>query len=137
MNKEIALENLIDFVPDINNQNPNPLSDPSDPSDQPDSGNKENPISISECLRRHSGNVLVQGTITSMSRLYKMVKSVTIGCSNCDSNAKSDYQIPKSFPANTTTNQKCGDCKDGMKWQEYEYVNAVSVELQDSTHLAI
>src|SRR4051794_8270008 len=95
MNKEIALEDLIDFVPDINNLNPKPLSDISDTTDQ-SKYNKENPIGISDCLRRHSGNVCVQGTITSMSRLYKMVKSVVIGCNNCSSNVKEIYETPKS-----------------------------------------
>ena len=50
MIKEISLEDLIDFIPETNNKNPNSLSDISDttdPSDQLYSDYKENPVSIS------------------------------------------------------------------------------------------
>ena len=102
-------------------------------SDTTDTYDDEKVISITECLRLHSGNVSVQGTITSISGLYKMIKSVTLQCIACGQNRKADFQIPQYYPVKSI-NQKCDDCDKNMMILEdkNEYVNAVSIELQDS-----
>jgi len=38
---------------------------------------------VSDCLRFNSGNVIVQGTIISTSRLYKLGKAVIYECTDC------------------------------------------------------
>ncbi len=120
------LENLINFDPPSKDLSPYYPSDASDISDN------ENPISISECLRLHEGNVKVHGTIASISRLYKMIRSVTLECKSCEFIQSSEYPIPIDVPQNI--NKKCINC--GGNYQEIEvkfnYINAVKTEIQDS-----
>jgi DNA replicative helicase MCM subunit Mcm2 (Cdc46/Mcm family) len=125
--EEHSIEKLINFVPSIEPSNTVSLSDISDISDT------KNVLSVGECLRLHSGNVIVQGTITSISRLYKMIKSVTLECVACGYDKEVVFQIPQHYPGKTT-NQTCDNCNKSVKTLEEmnEYVNAVSIELQDS-----
>jgi replicative DNA helicase Mcm len=130
---ESSIDDLINFVPLVNDTITNSLSDLSDLSNQTNLHNDKNPISISRCLRLHCGNVSVQGTITSISRLYKMIKSVTLECITCSQNAKVDYPIPQYYSA-YKLNKKCVNCEEKITEEEIkiEYVNAISIELQDS-----
>jgi replicative DNA helicase Mcm len=102
------------------------------PSDITDTYDNVKVINVSECLRLHTGNVNVQGTITSMSNLYKMIKSVTIECIACEKNKKVGFQIPQYYPVNLT-NQRCDNCNKNMRSieEKNEYANAVSIEIQD------
>ena len=59
------IENLINFAPPSKDLSPYYPSDVSDISDN------ENPISISECLRLHEGNVKVHGTIAGFPGYIK------------------------------------------------------------------
>jgi len=114
---------LINYFPPpiIEQENNTSTSDTSDTNDAPI-------ISISECLRRHSGDVKVNGTITSISRLYKMIKSVTYECKICDYLVPINYEVP----VDQTKIKNCGNCRVPMKETNHEYVNAVKVEIQDS-----
>jgi replicative DNA helicase Mcm len=125
--EDLNIRKLVGFVPSFDDPYKLSLSDISDTYDN------EKVINVSECLRLHTGNVNVQGTITSISRLYKMIKSVTLQCIVCGQFKKVDFSIPQYYPVNST-NQKCDDCNKNMMTLEdkNEYVNAVSIELQDS-----
>ena len=76
-NEKAKLNELVNFDPLSSEVS---INSPSDISDIYDI---KNPIRVKECLRLHKGNVAVQGTIVGISRLYKMIKSVTIKCENC------------------------------------------------------
>ncbi len=101
----------------------------SDTSDTSDNGG--NIINISDCLRKHSGNVRVKGTICSGSRLYKMVKSISYYC-ECKVGQTIIFPEPISDYESTVLYKKCRICNKNMHNKEYEYVNAVTIELQDS-----
>ncbi|MGD9673850.1 MAG: AAA family ATPase [Candidatus Nitrosocosmicus sp.] len=103
-------------------------------------------ISVSECLRRHSGNVSVKGTISSYSSLYKLIKSVTFECMDCEWRQTLYYPDPTSFygQKNTldddtgnitsmmTMMRKCDSCDGKSVKRVPGYVNAVTIEIQDS-----
>jgi hypothetical protein len=120
MNDKTNLEGLMDYHPDHDSHD---LSDISD---------NENPISVTECIRMHSGDMVVKGTIASISRLYKMIKSVTIVCPNCGVNRHIPYPIPILEPPNNLSTFK--ECKGHLSNMEIKigYVNSVKIYLQDS-----
>lgn len=125
--ENIKIDDLIGFNPSDDHPYPDSLFDISDiPS-------KEDPISITTCLRLHKGDVKVHGTIASISKLYKMVKSITLECSSCSFVQKIKYPIPIDPPQNFS-NVQCSRC--GEKHQETSidigYVNAVKIDIQDS-----
>jgi replicative DNA helicase Mcm len=118
------MKELINFIPSvIDYKHNNSVSDISDTYD------KENVISISECLRLHLGNVKVRGTIVSISKLYKMIKGVLFVCNKCYSEEYMPNQIPKDH---LDSYKRCSNCKEYMKVDRCNYVNAVKVEIQDS-----
>ncbi|MGD9532202.1 MAG: AAA family ATPase [Candidatus Nitrosocosmicus sp.] len=96
-------------------------------------------ISVSECLRRHSGNVSVKGTINSYSSLYKMIKSVILECKDCGIRQTTNYPDPINFFSQNLQDddkphsmRKCNSCDGKIVKSEYGYVNAVTIEIQDS-----
>jgi replicative DNA helicase Mcm len=123
--KDLSIEKLIGFVPSFDHSNNLFLSDITDTYDI------QNILSVAECLRLHTGDVKVQGTITSISRLYKMIKSVAIICVRCGLSEQISYPIPTDDVQHMPT----GKCNCGSKDKEVaniEYVNAVKIEIQDS-----
>ena len=113
---------------ELNNYQPNLLSDTSDTSDI------KNPISVTQSIRLHSGERVVKGTIASISRLYKMVKSVTVECHKCSINHSISYPIP--ILERNISLSKCIGCRDLLKILEIDYTNAVTIQLQDSDTLS-
>ena len=80
----------------------------------------------------HSGNVTVHGTIASYSRVYKMIKSVTVKCKNCSFKVHIPFEIPVSDYPNNISNKKCIQCGDKSQEVVEEHTNAVKIEIQDS-----
>ncbi|WP_148687353.1 AAA family ATPase [Candidatus Nitrosocosmicus hydrocola] len=94
----------------------------------------DNIINVSECLRLNSGYVKVQGTIVSISKLYKLVNLAYYECSLCSFSASDYYNPPIDVANNNSTRSKIPsktcDCDKSIA-PSYNYVNAVSIELQD------
>lgn len=87
-------------------------------------------ISVSEAQRRHSGALQVQGMITSLSQLYKTVTVTNLECLYCGTKGRTQHDIPVLLPPIKT---KCLSCdKNMMRSKSHEYVNAVTIELQDT-----
>lgn len=121
-----ALDDIIESSDSISDSASNLLSDISDTSD-----NKI--LNVSNCLRLHSGNVRVNGTINSLSRLCKMIKAVRIYCNSCHFENKIAYPEPMNeYQINNNLTKKCKDCDDLPLGIEYQYINAVTIEIQDS-----
>lgn len=96
-------------------------------------------ISVSECLRRHSGNVNVKGTVSSYSSLYKMIKSTTLECKDCGVRQIINYPDPINYNQQNQQDgdkiasmRKCNSCDGNTVKIEYGYINAVTIEIQDS-----
>jgi replicative DNA helicase Mcm len=97
---------------------------------QPESENDIKVISVSEAQRRHSGPLRVQGMITSLSQLYKMVTATSYECVKCGSKVRTQHDIPVLL---LPTKTMCLSCDKNMMYSKnHEYVNAVTVELQDT-----
>src|SRR4051812_13527710 len=76
-------------------------------SDLYDTSDNNKIINVSDCLRLHSGDVIVKGTINSISRLYKMVKSVVVNCKECEQ-YKIDFSEPlNEYQVNQNLTKKC------------------------------
>jgi replicative DNA helicase Mcm len=87
-------------------------------------------ISVSEAQRRHSGPLRVQGMITSLSQLYKMITATSFECVKCGSKVRTQHDIPVLL---LPTKTMCLSCDKNMMYSKnHEYVNAVTVELQDT-----
>lgn len=94
----------------------------------------DNIINVSECLRLNSGFVKVQGTIVSISKLYKLVNLAYYECSQCGFSSSDYYDPPVEVTNNNNSRpeipSKTCDCDKSIT-PSYNYVNAVSIELQD------
>jgi replicative DNA helicase Mcm len=97
---------------------------------QPEPQDDTRVISVSEAQRRHSGSLQVQGMITSLSQLYKMVTVTNFECLYCGTAERTLHDIPVLLPPIKTTCVSCD--KNMMRSKSHEYVNAVTVELQDT-----
>jgi len=86
-------------------------------------------ISISRALREHSGRFSIKGTITSLSKLFKMISGFRGYCDKCQK--LNEIVLPEPVANVKTENRKCPDCKKPMSNLNYDYCNAVIVELQD------
>ena len=88
------------------------------------------PISVSNALRLHSGHIRVKAVISSVRPLCKMTRSTTITCKNCSNSENVHYEKPE-FVARKIQVTKCYNCNDSSISITNEYVNSVTVELQD------
>ena len=86
-------------------------------------------ISISEALRIHSGRFSIKGTITSLSKLFKMISGFRGYCDKCQK--LNEIVLPEPLVNVKPKNRKCPDCMKQMNNLNYNYCNAVIVELQD------
>jgi len=88
-------------------------------------------LSVSEALRKHSGRFGVRGTITSLSRLFKMISGFKGHCDNCDE--FNEIVLPEPVSSIKAEDRKCTNpnCQKLIKNVDYNYCNAVNVELQD------
>jgi replicative DNA helicase Mcm len=89
-------------------------------------------INVSDVLRLHSGSVKVHGMITSLSQLYKMITATIFDCRNCGSTFHViKYDTPLLTSSETKLPKACFSCSSKNFSTSYDYVNAVTVELQD------
>jgi replicative DNA helicase Mcm len=89
-------------------------------------------VSISEALRMHAGYVTVNGIISSLSQLQKMISSTNLNCSKCGYSQKIKQDMPKTAgQINNREPNKCLSCNENNPTTTYEYVNAITIELQD------
>jgi replicative DNA helicase Mcm len=91
---------------------------------------------VSDCLRINLGYEKVRGKIVSISRLYKLVDSAEYYCPFCSSNEIEFFDPPIDLAGenrikNTTKLSKTCKCKVSIIPSSLNYVNAVSIELQD------
>ena len=85
-------------------------------------------FNVSDCLRYNSGNVTVLGTITSLSRLYKMIHSADYRCNDCGFKDIVLFDHPIDAVEDRYKykwSKKCGCSK--LTVPIYEYVNAVTI----------
>lgn len=88
-------------------------------------------LSVSEALRRHTGRFRVKGTITSLSKLFKMISGFKGHCHNCDE--FNEIVFPEPVSNIKSEDRKCANpnCQRLIENADYNYCNAVNVELQD------
>lgn len=86
-------------------------------------------LNVSDCLRLHDGKVCVFGTITSMSKIYKMVQAIVSECINCGDKQIKTLEFPINFF--TIDDKKCKTCGENVK-KLPKHINALNIELQDS-----
>jgi replicative DNA helicase Mcm len=84
-------------------------------------------ITVSQALRCHTGNYRVKGMITSLTKVFKMISNVEFYCPHC--NATKNIKLVE--PVFNIKPQKCTTCNKSLDVVNYEYINAVCVELQD------
>lgn len=121
------------IYPNINNINRDQkklqdITGKTDTSDLSDPSDKENIeiISISECIKLDSGEVKTRGIISSISEPFKMIGSRS---TTCDCGSQNEVYTPPKFN-DGLRKDFCYSCKS-KKNIEYNYINAVSVELID------
>lgn len=110
-------------------------SDQSDQSDQTKMSEVEDQIknvTISECLKLHSGKVQVMGNIVAVSEPYQMVSIVIRSCA-CGEHTKSFFP-PTYRTYEDNGERKCPECKMAynIKDKLTKYRNAITVCLQDN-----
>jgi replicative DNA helicase Mcm len=88
-------------------------------------------LSVSEALRKHSGRFGVRGTITSLSKLFKMISGYKGDCDNCYE--FNEIVLAEPVSSIKAEDRKCANpnCQRLIKNVDYNYCNAVNVELQD------
>ncbi len=94
----------------------------------------ENMISVSEAKMLHRGRVIVQGKIMTCSGIFKMISATNYNCSNLDCRYVNKVKHPRPLllvTDNETSNTKCVVCSKLTVSTEFEFTNAIEVELQD------
>ena len=88
-------------------------------------------ISVSEALRKHFGRMRVRGTITSLTKLFKMIVGFKAYCDKC--NKLNEVCFPEPVFNIKSEDRKCtnSNCQKLISNVNYDYCNAVIVELQD------
>ena len=86
-------------------------------------------LSVSQALRSHIGKFRVNGTITSLTKLFKMISSVEFYCDKCGK--LNEINLPEPVFNIKSEDRKCPSCNTTVSNVNYGYVNAVCVELQD------
>ena len=92
------------------------------------------PISVSEALRRNSGILEVPGMITSMSRIYKMIKAYKTYCNVC----KTERPIicEKAIREPNKQGLICTQCSTDKTVYttviDKSYTSVINIELQDT-----
>ncbi|HSA75178.1 MAG TPA: hypothetical protein VLE21_03215 [Candidatus Nitrosocosmicus sp.] len=92
-------------------------------------------LEVSDCLRLDTGNVSVLGTVTSLSRLYKMSKSVNYYCSDYGFSDRELFDpvvdiSDSNLKPIIKSSKKC-QCERLIR-PTFDYVNAVTIELEES-----
>lgn len=86
-------------------------------------------VSVSDALRRHFGRFTVKGTLTSMTKLFKMITGVSFYCDKCTK--LTETHLPKPAVKIKSEDRKCSECGSMINNVNYDYCNAVTAELQD------
>jgi DNA replicative helicase MCM subunit Mcm2 (Cdc46/Mcm family) len=87
-------------------------------------------LSVSQALRRNSGEFLVKGTITGMKPLFKMISSYETCCNNCGNVVK--ISLPEPIFSVKPRNP-CIQCSENsLIVQNKDHFSVVAIELQDS-----
>jgi len=86
-------------------------------------------VSISQALRRHVGRMRIRGMITSISKLFKMISGINFYCNKCVKLTEINFESPLFSIKNE--DKKCSFCGKPIKEINYNYSNAVQIELQD------
>jgi DNA replicative helicase MCM subunit Mcm2 (Cdc46/Mcm family) len=91
-------------------------------------------LEVSDCLILDIGNASVLGIVTSISRLYEMLKSVNYYCSDCGSSDTELFDAAVDLSDSNwkpiiKSSKKC-NCERSIQ-HTFDYVNAVTIELQD------
>ena len=87
--------------------------------------------SVSATLRMHDGTAWTKGTITGISRLFKVISKVTFYCDHCNRLVEIDFPLPVLNIMDI--DKKCNKCnkfsKDSLN---PEHRNAITIELEDT-----
>lgn len=93
-------------------------------------------ISVSDAARLYEGPLKVQGVVSAISPLRKLIKSFRYICKNCDTiNEKPCVKWADGKPElYQTTKQpmKCIDCKWTVFDAKCEFINAIIIELRNT-----
>lgn len=92
-------------------------------------------ISVSEALRRNFGTVRVFGMITSMSKVYKLIKKIRLYCNKCQKTTEFEYQRPTTevkYDDRICFNCTASGSKVVATLSDTDYVSVMNVELQDT-----
>lgn len=90
------------------------------------------PLSVTEACRIHSGYETVRGVISSISELYKMASKVKLKCPICAFSKEKEFNHPICLSAFNRERQVCPvDKCEGQLEREPTYVNAVTIELRN------
>jgi DNA replicative helicase MCM subunit Mcm2 (Cdc46/Mcm family) len=84
-------------------------------------------VSVEQAMRMDSGLVLIEGLVTTMNELYKLVKEERWICSNCNRMTTRTVRNILQQPSMKTPCEACNsrDFKD-----RYEYINTVELLIQ-------
>jgi DNA replicative helicase MCM subunit Mcm2 (Cdc46/Mcm family) len=105
-------------------------------------GNTDDPItvykvSVSQASRLHSGKVEVEGIISGISKLKKIIKEQNFICLHCGKKItltpriKFEDEKPNLYSHALEAPEKCDQCKEGRFIARNEYINAIVIELRD------
>jgi replicative DNA helicase Mcm len=88
-------------------------------------------VSISDALQRNFGRIKVQGIITSISKLYKLISKIKLYCDKCQYLTEEEFDVPISNLSDAE--KKCRKCNKYIKnIADCDYVNSINLELQDT-----
>lgn len=88
---------------------------------------------VSEAIRRNSGNIAVRGMIVSVSAPFKMVSKIKWQCTNikCGKSIELENNPPaSSFDAKVAI--KCPACSGDIFKPNPEYINVKAIQMQDN-----
>ena len=87
--------------------------------------------SVSATLRVHDGTAQTKGTITGISRLFKVVSKVSFYCDHCNRLVEIDFPLPVLNIKDI--DKKCNKCNRFTKNSlNPEHRNAITIELEDT-----
>lgn len=90
-------------------------------------------LSVSQTIRKNSGDVKVKGTIIGVSKLFKMISNVSLYCEKCQITTERDFN-PIPVSDTKSINQRCEVCDKSIRHYNIEPIdhkNTVIIELQD------
>lgn len=91
------------------------------------------PYSVSDTKRLESGRIAVNGTIASVSTLYKMIAKSEWRCDNleCNYSGSQKFNPPLLLPLKSLNSAICPECKSSAFCVSHSYQNARTLHLED------